>query len=382
MTTSAPSRASAPIIVVGSNLAYSGGGKPAYIYRLLHGLASSNIGRPIQLLLTENTHLDPLPPQITVKALPRPFPRQRPLVSEIADNLRIGNYAARHHADATFITPADFWAFRHPKRNLAVTHDALSEVDPVSAGSSLRRFYRRLCLRYARNARLWVSISEFASDELALGAGGKRPRPVANWLDAKYSHPVTSAQIAAIREKFKLPARFILYVGGYAHYKNVNQLVRAHAEASRRTPLPPLVLAGNVPGPGTTFLCDVRGEIQRSQCTDGSILMPGFVPEDDMPALYAAASLFVSPSLHEGFGYPPVEAMAVGCPVLVADRTSYREVVPHPQARFDPDSQEQFVTRLIEACQHPERFRFPMPPEYTEQAGIARYLDAIRSLDV
>jgi glycosyltransferase involved in cell wall biosynthesis len=382
MTTSAPLQPSAPIIVVGTTLAYSGGGKPAYVYRLLHALASSGVNRPLHLLLTEKTRLDPLPPQIVVKTLRRPLPRSRPLVSEIADNVIIGNYAARHHADATFITPADFWSVRHPRRTLAVTHDALSEVDPVSAGSALRRFYRRLCLRYARNARLWVSISDFAADELALGARGKRPLPVANWIDDKYNHPVLTAQVAAIREKFRLPDRFILYVGGYAHYKNVGQLIRAHADACRRTPLPPLVLAGNIPSAGQTFLCDVRGEIQRSRCAEGSIVMPGFIAEDDMPALYSAASLFVSPSLHEGFGYPPVEAMAVGCPILVADRTSYREIVRQPHARFDPDSQEEFVSRLIEACAYPDRFRCPLPQEYTEKAGIARYLDAIRSLDV
>jgi glycosyltransferase involved in cell wall biosynthesis len=375
--------AAEPIIVAGGTLTYSdGGGKPAYVYRLLQGLASKVTDRPIHLILPENTRLQPLPPQIIVTSIPRRFPRSRPLISEMADNLALGTYAARHHPKAIFVTPADFWAHRHPPRTLAVIHDALSEVDPVSAGSSLRKFYRSLCLRYARNARLWVTISDFAADELAHGARGKRPRALSNWVDRKYRTPVSPAAIEALRQKFNLPARFILYVGGYSHYKNVEQLIRAHAEASRRTSLPPLVLTGRIPSADQPFrICDVHGEIRRSQCAENSIITPGFVDENDMPALYAAATLFVSPSLHEGFGYPPVEAMAVGCPVLVADRSSFREIVPDARSRFDPDSQEQFVTRLIEATQHPERFRCPFPEKYTEEAGIARYLDAIRSID-
>jgi glycosyltransferase involved in cell wall biosynthesis len=99
-----------------------------------------------------------------------------------------------------------------------------------------------------------------------------------------------------------------------------------------------------------------------------------------MPALYAAATLFVSPSLHEGFGYPPVEAMAVGCPVLVSDRSSYREIVPQAHCRFDPDDLETFSTRLLEAVAQPARFLYPFSPHYDEPAGIARYLAAIRRL--
>ena len=381
MTDTPASAKSAPIVVMGATLAYSSGGKPAYVYRLLHALASAAPDRALHLLVPDGTRLEALPPAIALTRLPRRLAGRRALVSEIASNFAIGDYAARHHRDAVFITPADFWSLRHPRRTLAVTHDALSEVDAQSAGSALRRLYRRLCIRYAKRSRLWVTISDFAADEIAAAFGGKKPLALPNWVDRKYTLPVPPAEIAALCEKFRLPPRFILYVGGFSHYKNVGQLIRAHAEASRRTSMPPLVIAGNIPTQDQTFLCDVRGEIRRSRCTENAVLMPGFIDETDMPALYAAASLFVSPSLHEGFGYPPVEAMALGCPVLVADRSSFREIVPQARSRFDPDDHEEFIARLIEAAHAPEHFRCPFPSQYSETAGITRYLDAIRTLD-
>ncbi len=370
-----------PLIIAGTALAYTDGGKPAYIYRLLAGLARANAGYPLHLFVPAHTRLDPLPPQIAITYTPRKLPRSRPIVSEIFTGFALGDIARRLAPDAIFITPSDFWSLRHPRRRLAITHDALPEIDRISAGSALRRLFRRQCIRYARRASLWATISHFAADELTEHFGpARRPEVLENWIDASYRRPSPEI-IAALRRKLGLPETFILYVGGYSRYKNVEALIRAHAHASRRAQLPPLVLAGNIPSAQSGLNpCDIPGEIARSACAPGSVLLPGFVPEPDMPALYAAATLFVSPSLHEGFGYPPVEAMAVGCPVLVSDRSSYREIVPQAHCRFDPDDLENFSTRLLEAAAHPARFLCPFSPHYDEPAGIARYLAAIRRL--
>ncbi|ATC64406.1 hypothetical protein CMV30_10810 [Nibricoccus aquaticus] len=370
-----------PIVVSGTALAYTDGGKPAYVYRLLSGLARAESGYPIHLLVPERTNLEELPPQITVTFTPRKLPRSRPIISEIFTSFTLASIARQLDPRAIFITPSDFWALRYPRHRLAITHDALPEIDAVSAGSAIRRFYRRQCIRYAKKAGVWATISQFAADELTHHHGqDRRPAVLQNWMDASYRRPAPSA-IASLRQKLGLPDRFILYVGGYSRYKNVECLIRAHALASHSAPLPPLVLVGKIPSLHSGFNpCDIHGEITRSACAPGSILMPGYVAESDMPALYSAATLFVSPSLHEGFGYPPVEAMVVGCPILVADRSSYREIVPDARCRFDPDQPETLARLLTEATSQPERFTSPFSPLYDESSGIARYLAAIRSL--
>jgi glycosyltransferase involved in cell wall biosynthesis len=370
-----------PLIIAGTALAYTDGGKPAYIYRLLTGLARASTGYPLHLFVPAHTRLEPLPPQIAITYTPRKLPRAKPILSEIFTGFALGNIARQLAPDAIFITPTDFWSLRHPHRRLAITHDALPELDRISSGSAIRRLFRRQCIRYARRAPLWATISHFAADELVEHFGAtRRPDVVQNWIDTSYRRPPLDV-IAALRRKYGLPEKFILYVGGYSRYKNVECLIRAHALASRRVPLPPLVLVGHIPAAQSSLRpCDVHGEISRSACSPGSVLLPGYVPEPDMPALYSAATLFVSPSLHEGFGYPPVEAMAVGCPILVSDRSSYREIVPQAHCRFDPDDLETFATRLLEATAQPARFLCPFSPLYDEPAGIARYLAAIRRL--
>jgi glycosyltransferase involved in cell wall biosynthesis len=370
-----------PLVVSGTALAYTDGGKPAYVYRLLTGLARADAGYPLHLFVPEKTRLEEIPPQVTVTYTPRKLPRSKPIVSEIFTGFTLGKIARSLDPRAILITPSDFWSLRYPMRRLAITHDALPEIDQVSAGSAIRRFFRRQCIRYAKKAGVWATISHFAADELVHYLGpDRKPDVLQNWIDAGYRRPAPSA-IEALRQKFGLPEKFILYVGGYSRYKNVECLIRAHALASRSTPLPPLVLAGNVPSLQSGLNpCDIHGEISRSGCAPGSVLLPGYVAEADMPALYSAATLFVSPSLHEGFGYPPVEAMAVGCPVLVSDRSSYQEIVPQAHCRFDPDALETFAQLLIEASNQPARFICPFSPLYEESAGIARYLTAIRRL--
>ena len=370
-----------PLAISGTALAYTDGGKPAYVYRLLNGLARADSGYPIHLLVPERTRLEEIPPQVTVTVTPRKLPRSRPIISEIFTGFALGNIARRLDPRSIFITPSDFWSLCHPRHRLAITHDALPEIDRVSAGSAIRRFFRRQCIRYAKNAGVWATISHFAADELVHHLGGdRRPDVLENWIDASYRRPAPAA-IEALRQKLGLPARFILYVGGYSRYKNVEYLIRAHALAAARAPIPPLVLIGKIPSLQSGLNpCDVHGEIDRAGCLPGSVLMPGYVAEADMPALYSAATLFVSPSLHEGFGYPPVEAMAVGCPILVSDRSSYREIVPDARCRFDPGTPETLASLLVEASANPERFLRPFSPAYEESAGIARYLSAIRRL--
>lgn len=380
-TRSGPASELPPIVVSGTALAYTDGGKPAYVYRLLSGLARSEAGYPLHLLVPKHTELEALPPQVTVTFTPRRLRHNRPIISEILTGFTLGKIARSLDPRAIFITPSDFWSLRFPERRLAITHDALPEIDKISGGSALRRYFRRQCIRYARKASVWATISHFAADELVHYFGpDRRPDVLQNWLETGYRRP-SAAVIESFRQKLGLPARFILYTGGYSQYKNVGHLIRAHARASLNAPIPPLVLGGKIPSRSAKLnSCDVPGEIARAGCAPGSVLMPGYIAEADMPSFYAAATLFVSPSLHEGFGYPPVEATAVGCPILVADRSSYREIVPAAHLRFNLDDIDDLARLLVEASREPARFQQSLSPLYEEPAGIARYLAAIRRL--
>lgn len=85
-------------------------------------------------------------------------------------------------------------------------------------------------------------------------------------------------------------------------------------------------------------------------------------------------------SLQEGFGYPPVEAMHRGCPVLVADRTAFKHVVPRSECRFDPDDFDGFVGKLLQADAEPAAFLCPPNPAHSFEGGVARLGRFLRTL--
>jgi glycosyltransferase involved in cell wall biosynthesis len=125
----------------------------------------------------------------------------------------------------------------------------------------------------------------------------------------------------------------------------------------------------------------VSGELQRSGLVSPDRVLPGFVENDDLPALYAGAELLVYPSRAEGFGLPPVEAMACGCPAIVADQTSLPEVVTDPEYRFKLDG----ITNLAGILFNARDRRLPMNPgfdrkAFNEERALRDYLDVVRAL--
>ncbi|MGH7858179.1 MAG: glycosyltransferase family 4 protein, partial [Candidatus Binatia bacterium] len=88
-----------------------------------------------------------------------------------------------------------------------------------------------------------------------------------------------------------------------------------------------------------------------------AVHLVGYVPEEEMSALYSGASLFVYPSLYEGFGLPPLEAMACGTPVVAADRTSLPEVLGHAAILADAEDPGEFLEAIQSLLDHPERAR-------------------------
>lgn len=141
--------------------------------------------------------------------------------------------------------------------------------------------------------------------------------------------PQTAHAIQMVREKYALPMGYLLYVGSNKPHKNLSTLVKAYA--SLREADVPLVIAGawlpQHPEPR-----QLAGTLD----LDNAIRWLGPVPGEDLPGLYAAAQLFVFPSLTEGFGLPVIEAMACGTPVACSRVPSLVEVAGDAVTYFDP----------------------------------------------
>ncbi|HET6892650.1 MAG TPA: glycosyltransferase family 1 protein [Pyrinomonadaceae bacterium] len=144
--------------------------------------------------------------------------------------------------------------------------------------------------------------------------------------------PVPYATTEEVRRRFGIKGKFLLTVGTIEPRKNMRALVRAFANVMRRNPHPELqlVIAGNKGWLTSQFF----GEVEQSGVAD-RILFTGYLFDDDLRALYSSCLLFVYPSIYEGFGLPPLEAMACGAPVIVSRIPTLVETTQGAAGYFD-----------------------------------------------
>lgn len=129
---------------------------------------------------------------------------------------------------------------------------------------------------------------------------------------------------------------FILYAGAFSENKNQRRLIEAWDQMRRRhATFPRLVLIGPTPA---DYLRDVIEPARRATSQPQEIIMPGFVPADEVTWAFANAHAYIQPSFAEGFGMPVVEAMQVGLPVACSDSTSLPEVAGNAAVLFEPSS--------------------------------------------
>ncbi|HUV89366.1 MAG TPA: glycosyltransferase family 1 protein, partial [Anaerolineae bacterium] len=144
-------------------------------------------------------------------------------------------------------------------------------------------------------------------------------------------HPVSDPQIAQVRRSYGLPQSYFLFVGSVEKRKNLQRILRAGSHLWQSGERRPLVVVGARRWKYTQIMNTVQ-ELNLER----HVIFTGHVPDADLPALYSGADLFVFPSLYEGFGLPPLEAMACGTPVVTSNTSSLPEVVGDAAITVDP----------------------------------------------
>lgn len=146
-----------------------------------------------------------------------------------------------------------------------------------------------------------------------------------------YREAVDEAELQAFKEKKKLPDHFILAVGTLEPRKNFSTLIKGFVTFQKRHPDYKLVIVGKK---GWKFK-EIEKALEQYQMTD-EVIFPGYVKGDELHKIYKLAKAFVFPSIYEGFGIPPLEAMASGCPVVSSNAASLPEVVGDAGLLIDP----------------------------------------------
>jgi glycosyltransferase involved in cell wall biosynthesis len=242
-----------------------------------------------------------------------------------------------------------------PAAIVVTIHDLIPRLLPEYRGGPFVRLYTALVAAATQGAAMVLADSEASRRDIGqhLGLPRARVRTVYLAADARYTPRRDSLADEAVRQKYDLPEGYALYLGGFDARKNVRALLSAWTWAAGAVgEAYPLVLAGQLPKPGGRLFEDFVRLAQELEVAD-TVKFIGHVDEADKPALYRGAMVFAFPSRYEGFGLPPLEAMACGVPVVCGNGGSLPEVVGDAGYVIPPDDTRAFGAAILTCIVEP-----------------------------
>ena len=236
-----------------------------------------------------------------------------------------------------------------PCKGVITVMDLAFVVYPESF-KPLQRVYQRVFTRLSvRRASRVITISSSTAQDLNrfFAVPVSNTAVIFPGVDAAYRPIHDEPVLDSFRRRHSLPEKFILFVGTLEPRKNLVMLLDAYAQFRRQANTGhKLVLAG-----AKGWLYQPIFAAVEELGLQEEVLFPGFVAEDELPLWYNVADVFVYPSLYEGFGLPPLEALACGKPVAVAAASSLPEVVGDAALCIDPHQPEAWAVALSRLCQ-------------------------------
>ncbi|MCI0395395.1 MAG: glycosyltransferase family 4 protein [Chloroflexi bacterium] len=241
-------------------------------------------------------------------------------------------------------------------------HDLIYKLYPAYH-KKLNYWFLNLAMPlFCRRATAIIGVSE-ASRRDIIAHYGVDPAKIHVVYEAAAPHfrPPGPAEVARARQQYGLPERFLLHLGTIEPRKNLDRLVDALQQLRREFPDLELVLAG-----GKGWLYD-DFFARLAEGPVGQAVRPlGWVPDEELPAVIAAARLAVQPSLYEGFGLPILEHMATGQVVAASHSSSHLEIGGEAAAYFDPADTEEMVAVIGRLLASPNEY------EHRRQLGLAQ----------
>jgi glycosyltransferase involved in cell wall biosynthesis len=258
----------------------------------------------------------------------------------------------RLHCDLVHI-PYLFWMPRSlPCPYVMTVHDVLEHMYRTHDRSSLRRsLHFQLTRRVLKGAARILAVSKYTKSDIEklFGIPGSRIEVVYNAIDERFlSGHASDVERQVLAERYLVTYPFLLYAGRISPHKNLVRIIEAFsalkAELEKDGSFPDLKLI--IIGDELSKHPDLRRTVIRSG-VQNDVRFMGFVPIEMLRVFYDAAKIFVFPSLYEGFGLPPLEAMAHGTPVVTSNTSSLPEVVGNAAVLVNPENVFEIMRALL-----------------------------------
>ena len=266
------------------------------------------------------------------------------------DPIRIGS-RDDSRLDVFFSPNLNFTSISQNVKHVLTIHDLSFEIVP-DCFSAKQRLWHKIVnpKKQCERADIILTPSENTRKDVVelYGIDEKKVRVLKPGLSANFLKLETGNWKLGIKEKYDLPEKYILFLGAIEPRKNVIGIIEAFRKSKLITDHWSLIIAGPTGWKS--------GEILRAIDGTDKIRYIGYIPAGDKPALYALADVFVYPSLYEGFGFPVLEAMASGTPVITSNRSSLPEVAGDAAYLVNPYNVSE-IARAMELVATDSRLR-------------------------
>ncbi len=248
-----------------------------------------------------------------------------------------------------------------PAKFVMTLHDLILTRFPTARASTKSKYvyrFKNLAYRFVVGVAIWrakkiIAVSEFTKTDIiskfpkAKGKIVVTYEGVSNLARGRDSLFVSKIDALETKEMYHLGNDFLLYVGNAYPHKNLEKLLEVFLTVLEARPKLKLMLVGK-----SDYFYERLKDYAKSlnlwqkENINSPVVFPGYVPDAQLEVLYQEAKVYVFPSLYEGFGLPPLEAMARSCPVLSSDRSSLPEVLGDAALYFNPQDRNDFIAKL------------------------------------
>ncbi|XRP97069.1 glycosyltransferase family 4 protein [Methanocaldococcus sp. 16A] len=313
-----------------------------YVYNLIKEL--SKIDKNIYLINYKENNLFPELNKIIIKNPFDIFPKK---YSYYFWHLYLNYYLNTEKIDLDIVHSPEnvslFIKFKKTKKIITI-YDIMAFCFPDVCNFITRNRYKILLPKTLKTSDKIISISNHTKQDLIKHFKIPEDKIKVIHLAANEDYkPLKENEINKIKQKYNLNYPFILYVGGLAPNKNIERLIQAFYKLKKQGINHKLILTGI-----KRYKYKSIFETIEKLNLQKDVIFTGYVPDEDLPGLYNAADLFVYPSLYEGFGLPPLEAMACGTPVITSNTSSLPEVVGDAGIMVNPYDVDELAKAMYE----------------------------------